>query len=83
MDDVLFEWVPYAMEIYCGRNEKDDRTPLGIRVVSNMVSVLEAPEHHEVYFDNFFTSHGLLTKLADKGFERQGLCEIQEPVVVH
>ncbi|KAL3244290.1 hypothetical protein MRX96_018912 [Rhipicephalus microplus] len=25
------------MEIYCGRNEKDDKTPLGIRVVSNMV----------------------------------------------
>ncbi|KAL3201142.1 hypothetical protein MRX96_043098 [Rhipicephalus microplus] len=58
---------PYAMEIYFGRNKKDDKTRLGIRVVSNMVSVLEAPEHHEVYFDNFFTSHGLLTKLADQG----------------
>ncbi|XP_075741618.1 uncharacterized protein LOC142791582 [Rhipicephalus microplus] len=32
-----------------------------------MVLVLEVPEHHEVYFDNFFTSHGLLTKLADQG----------------
>ncbi|KAL3187232.1 hypothetical protein MRX96_025544 [Rhipicephalus microplus] len=58
---------PYAMEVYFGMNEKDDKTPLGIRVVSNMVSVLEAPEHHEVYFDNFFTSHGLLTKLAAQG----------------
>ncbi|KAL3203434.1 hypothetical protein MRX96_011971 [Rhipicephalus microplus] len=58
---------PYAMEIYFGRNEKDDKTPLGIRVFSNIVSVLGAPEHHEVYFDNFFTSHGLLTKLADQG----------------
>ncbi|KAH7977007.1 hypothetical protein HPB52_022817 [Rhipicephalus sanguineus] len=63
---------PYAMEIYCGRNEKDDKTPLGIRVVSNMVSVLEAPEQHEVYFDNFFTSHGLLTKLADQGIRATG-----------
>lgn len=63
---------PYAMEIYCGRNEKDDKTPLGIRVVSNMISVLQAPEQHEVYFDNFFTSHGLLTKLADQGIRATG-----------
>ncbi|KAL3188738.1 hypothetical protein MRX96_022242 [Rhipicephalus microplus] len=59
------------MEIYCEKNEKDDKTPLGTRVVSNMVSVLEAPEHHEVYFDNFI-SHGLLTKLADKGIRATG-----------
>lgn len=37
-----------------------------------MVSVLEAPEHREVYFDNFFTSHGLLTKLADQGIRATG-----------
>ncbi|KAH8036787.1 hypothetical protein HPB51_005655 [Rhipicephalus microplus] len=37
-----------------------------------MVLVLEAPEHHEVYFDNFFTSHGLLTKLADQGIRATG-----------
>ncbi|KAL3248169.1 hypothetical protein MRX96_056582 [Rhipicephalus microplus] len=61
-----------AMELYCGRKEKEDKTPLGIRVVSNMVSVLEAPEQHEVYFDNFFTSHGLLTKLADQGIRAIG-----------
>ncbi|KAL3214780.1 hypothetical protein MRX96_034681 [Rhipicephalus microplus] len=65
---------PYAMEIYCEKNEKDDKTPLGTRVVSDMVSVLEAPEHHEVYFDNFFTSHGLLTKLADKGDSSDRVC---------
>ncbi|KAL3210899.1 hypothetical protein MRX96_008552 [Rhipicephalus microplus] len=61
-----------AMELYCGRKEKEDKTPLGIRVVSNMASVLEAPEQHEVYFDNFFTSHGLLTKLADQGIQATG-----------
>ncbi|KAL3181781.1 hypothetical protein MRX96_008093 [Rhipicephalus microplus] len=60
------------MEIYCGSNEKDDKTTLRIRVVSNMVSVLEAPEHHHVHFDNFFTSHGLLTKLADQGIRATG-----------
>ncbi|KAG0442900.1 hypothetical protein HPB47_015499 [Ixodes persulcatus] len=73
---------PYAMEIYCGRKEKDDKTPLRLRVVSNMVSVLSSPEQHEVYFDNFFTSYGLLTKLADEGIERRGLYEKQELVVV-
>ncbi|KAL1462065.1 hypothetical protein MTO96_027318 [Rhipicephalus appendiculatus] len=74
---------PYAMEIYCGRNEKDDKNALGLRVVSNMVSVLQIPEKHEVYFDNFCTSHGLLTNWLTRGFERRGLCEIEKPVVVH
>ncbi|KAL1480237.1 hypothetical protein MTO96_051205 [Rhipicephalus appendiculatus] len=37
-----------------------------------MVSVLQAPEQHEVYFDNFFTSPGLLTKLADQGIRATG-----------
>lgn len=64
---------PYAMEIYCGRNEKDEKAPLGLRVVSNMASVLPALEQHEVYFDNFFTSHSLLTKLADQGIRVAGI----------
>ncbi|KAG0425107.1 hypothetical protein HPB47_027699, partial [Ixodes persulcatus] len=59
-------------EIYCGRKEKDDKTPLGLRVVSNMVSVLSSPEQHEVYFDILFTSYGLLTKLADEGIRATG-----------
>ncbi|XP_040078605.1 uncharacterized protein LOC120850225 [Ixodes scapularis] len=37
-----------------------------------MVSVLSSPEQHEDYFDNFFTSYGLLTKLADEAIRATG-----------
>ncbi|KAH7933398.1 hypothetical protein HPB49_012216 [Dermacentor silvarum] len=60
------------MEIYCGRNEKDEKAPLGLRVFGNKASVVPAPEQHEVYFHNFFTSHGLLTKLVDQGIRATG-----------
>ncbi|KAH9381328.1 hypothetical protein HPB48_011756 [Haemaphysalis longicornis] len=63
---------PFAMDIYSGRSENDERTPLGLRVISDFISVLPAPEQHEVYFDNFFTSHSRLMKLADQGMRATG-----------
>lgn len=55
---------PYKMEIYSGKqNGAKADAPLGSRVVMDMLSVVEQPEQHEVFFDNFFTSYNLMNQL--------------------
>ena len=54
---------PYNFELYCGKDESRTN-PLGTHVVEKMLSPVTNPSQHVVFFDNFFTSHTLLTNLA-------------------
>ena len=53
----------YNFEIYCGKDESRTN-PLGTHVVEKMLSPVTNPSQHVVFFDNFYTSHTLLTNLA-------------------
>jgi DNA excision repair protein ERCC-6 len=62
---------PYNMQIYSGK-DSDENGPLGHRVINKMTEVIEKPSNHEIFFDNFFTSHDLLKDLKDKGIRATG-----------
>jgi len=54
---------PYHVDIYRGK-DSEAVGPLGERVLSEMVDVLErnsSLNKHHIYFDNFFTSYRLLS----------------------
>lgn len=56
----------YRMQPYGGASDKyDKKLGLGASVVMDMVSQLEYPCRHQVFFDNFFTSYYLMCLLAD------------------
>ena len=60
---------PYHLIIYKGKDITRNMEPLGLQVVGKMVSVIEQyskPTHHEMFFDNFFTSHGFMQILASQ-----------------
>lgn len=67
---------PYHLDIYQGKEGGGrSSTPLGSRVINSMVSVIEAASdvrRHELYFDNFFTSHAILKALARKRVRATG-----------
>lgn len=63
---------PYAMEIYSGKKNESSGMPLGEDVVMQLLSTIADPGRHEIYFDNFFTSYNLLSKLADSGIKATG-----------
>ena len=63
---------PYNFSIYCGKEGDSKTRQLGSHVVMSMLQPVESPDHHVVFFDNFFTSHGLLTELTAKGFRACG-----------
>ena len=49
--------------------------PLGTRVVSNLMNVVvekSDPKKHELYIDNFFTSHDLLLSLRKENIKTTG-----------
>ena len=46
--------------------------PLGSRVVLDMISAVEDPKSHCLFFDNFFTSRPLLSELRSKGMRATG-----------
>ena len=37
-----------------------------------MLSVVDNPAFHKIYFDNFFSSHSLFKSLQEKGFKATG-----------
>ncbi|KRY02446.1 PiggyBac transposable element-derived protein 1, partial [Trichinella patagoniensis] len=41
-----------------------------MKVIDEMISVLERPEKHELYFNNFFASYDLLGKVSATGTMR-------------
>ncbi|XP_036329436.1 piggyBac transposable element-derived protein 3-like [Rhagoletis pomonella] len=60
----LYQLLPYA-----GASEQEDPGfGLGERVVLSLLSHLEARAKRTVTFDNFFTSHKLMTRLSNDGF---------------
>lgn len=60
----LYQFIPYA-----GASEKEDSGyGLGERVVLSLLSHVEDRTKHTVTFDNFFTSHKLMTRLLNDGF---------------
>lgn len=66
---------PFSMQIYTGAKEKDGpqyNVPLGTRVVLDLISVVENPNHHSLFFDNYFTSYDLMIDLKAKGFRAVG-----------
>ena len=63
---------PYAFDIYTGRSVGVPRVLLGFHVVDTLLSCvreLSRPENLTVYFDNFFTSCGLMRHLHEEGFK--------------
>jgi len=66
---------PYHMKIYTGKDEQDSSQPLGSRVVNHMVDVIEtssATKHHQLFFDNFFTSYVLMQSLGEQQMKATG-----------
>ena len=63
----------YKFETYTGAcKTKDSRMPLGPQLVSDLLSIVEDPACHCVYFDRFFTSYSLLRDLHEKNFKALG-----------
>lgn len=65
----------YAFDIYEGKstgNDVSNNLGLGGNVVLNLLSVIENPINHHVYFDNFFTSIQLLVKLGNLNYFATG-----------
>lgn len=64
----------YNFSLYCGKDlsQTVHVEPLGTRVVTNMLSVVENPESYFIYFDNFFSSHALFHMLNEMGFRATG-----------
>ncbi|GFQ80982.1 piggyBac transposable element-derived protein 2 [Trichonephila clavata] len=75
------------MRIYCGKKPETENSPLGSRVVWELLSSVKNPDKHEIFFDNFFSSHKLLTELSEKNFKatstirdnRTGRCPLKSP----
>lgn len=65
---------PYNMKIYSGKDSPES-TPLGSRVVKSLLKIVNKPEEHEIYFDNFFNSYDLLKELSETGFKATRLFE--------
>ena len=66
---------PYNLKIYTGKDEQDVKQSLGSRVVNHMTEVIEKNsqvKHHQLFFDNFFTSHGLIQSLAERQMRAAG-----------
>ncbi|XP_029475784.1 piggyBac transposable element-derived protein 3-like [Rhinatrema bivittatum] len=72
---------PFNVDVYCGKTncEQDGQNQsfgLGHRVVTSLLSYIENPLCHEVFFDNFFTSYDLLLALQKQNIKATGtVCE--------
>ncbi|CAH0723619.1 unnamed protein product, partial [Brenthis ino] len=60
----LYQFIPYG-----GKNSNVTRNDLGLgeNVVLDLLSVIEDPRKHRIFFDNFFSSHKLFCILKEKG----------------
>ncbi|GBM46328.1 hypothetical protein AVEN_195277-1 [Araneus ventricosus] len=62
---------PFNIILYQGAQEKC-KEPLSQRVVETWLSVVKNLKFHRICMDNFFTSHGLMVCLQQKGFCASG-----------
>ena len=66
---------------YVGRDDTyDPDLGLGASVVLGLLQKVSEPNHHAIYFDNFFTSHKLMMKLHELGFHATGT--VREPRLI-
>lgn len=64
----LFHCIPYA-----GASDKYNRNlGLGADVVLRLLNIVDNPQYHKVFFDNFFTSYYLMCLLKEKRFATTG-----------
>lgn len=64
----LYQFIPYGGKTSTYENELG----LGANVVLNLLSVVQQPSIHRVFFDNFFSSYKLFCLLKEKGFYATG-----------
>ena len=66
------EGYPFKVIPYQGKEAIKSGQPLGSRVVNKLCEILQDPERHEIFFDNFFTSFDLLEDLREKYLKATG-----------
>ncbi len=71
----------YNFDIYTGKKARDiglqaEKLNLGSEVVLDLLSCVKIPQQLTVFFDNFFTSHQLLTILSKKNIQATGTARI-------
>ena len=64
----------FNFSLYCGKDPNDygNTRSLGSRVIMKMLSTVDSPSFHAVYFDKSFNSYSLLTQLREIGFRVTG-----------
>jgi hypothetical protein len=62
-----YQFIPYA-----GAGGYEKEIGLGADIVLKLLSVVNHPENHDVYFDNFFTSYYLMCLLSERHFFATG-----------
>ena len=67
---------PYKIIPYQGKAMATDHGPFGPCVVNSLLEVVQNPACHEVFFDNFFTSVGLLKSLRAQGIKATGTIRV-------
>lgn len=65
----LYQFMPYG-----GANLEKQKNEygLGTQVVLDLLSFVKDPEHHNIFFDNFFSSYKLFTILKQRGYFATG-----------
>ncbi|KAB0804464.1 hypothetical protein PPYR_01434 [Photinus pyralis] len=66
----------YGFDTYCGAKGTSkpevNTLPLGSRVILDLLDIISVPSDHVVFFDNYFSSHGLLKLLKERGQRATG-----------
>lgn len=64
---------PFNLQVYVGKETAaEDKTPLGTRVVLDLIECVENCRRHKVYVDNFFNSLPLLEEMRRREFRLTG-----------
>ena len=63
---------PHQTSIYCGKSDSPDDVSLDQHVVLSFAALVDNKAQHELYFENFFTSHALLCTHRDQGLRATG-----------
>ncbi|CAI6377591.1 unnamed protein product [Macrosiphum euphorbiae] len=64
----LYKFLPYGG----ASTKRVDGLPLGSEVVLGLLEIVDQPQLHRIFFDNFFTSYKLLLMLKEKHFFATG-----------
>jgi len=70
------EGYPFKFEIYQGAQNKPENSPLGSRVVHDLINPIKEFKNHQIYFDNFFCSYDLLCELRQIGLRSTGTIRV-------